>query len=452
MKKNLFVLPALLLAVFFTGCSKTPDDILKSKVPESADSLLLLDGNALSKTPLCLENKKDIAEFLKEGKLPENVLECRLLVFSSFKEQWVAALFQSEKGQAKLIFESVLTEIKEEKNIHASVKDLKESTVNGRRQITWFTDNGQKVLMTPLDDNLMLISVGKADPDFFRAKKTNPLFRQIKTKETILSAVSKVNLPSDGALKEQADGVFQMFPALRKLESISLNIPFSQKITVYLSGVFSDEVAAGEILGSINMGIGSVAKQNPEFDKMLTRKVEKNTLQISFPLDGLVDQVKKASEDAKRRGKHIQSISNLKQIGVALTIYASDNSEKFPDDLNALVKGKYLTDFKCFVSPLDQVRKLSADGTVGPSNTSYAYVGKGLSKLAASEIPAAFEKPDLIKNNRCAVLYADGHVSTVKVNGRTCTEIAKELTANLKNADKEIAIVLANAAQADLEK
>lgn len=71
-----------------------------------------------------------------------------------------------------------------------------------------------------------------------------------------------------------------------------------------------------------------------------------------------------------------------------------------------------------------------------------------------SRLPAAFEKPSVIgEDGVCAVLYFDGHVGTVKVRGRTCREIARELTSMAPEGDAGIkAKIVANAGAVDQEK
>ena len=122
-----------------------------------------------------------------------------------------------------------------------------------------------------------------------------------------------------------------------------------------------------------------------------------------------------------------------------------------PDELNDLVKGECLTDPKVFISPFDSRRKASGDKVIRPANTSYAYVGKGLSEKAYAGLPLAFEKPDVVVNNAgmCSVLYVGGRVLNLKVTGRTCKAIAEELTAKLAKTNAgEVAVILANAAAA----
>ena len=108
-----------------------------------------------------------------------------------------------------------------------------------------------------------------------------------------------------------------------------------------------------------------------------------------------------------------------------------------------------------FISPFDSRREASKDKVIRPANTSYAYVGKGLSEKADPGLPLAFEKPDVVGRNagNCNVLHVGGHVLTLKVKGRTCKAIAEELTAKqAKPHAAEVAVILANAAALDREK
>ena len=163
--------------------------------------------------------------------------------------------------------------------------------------------------------------------------------------------------------------------------------------------------------------------------------------------------------EARQRRPFIQSASNLKQIGLACKTYAIDFKGNFPDDFTTLVKKEYLTDTTTYIAPLDSRRKASKDKAILPANTSYVYVGKGLSENDNADLPLAFEKPDVVSElggdlkGRCNVLYIGGFVSNVKVKGQTCKAIAQELTAGAASSDaKQVAIILANAEAADEAK
>ncbi|MBQ7696170.1 MAG: hypothetical protein IJT50_13735 [Lentisphaeria bacterium] len=292
MKRKLFALAAVLLAVFIAGCGKTPDQELTEKVPASANGLCLIDGNSIVLTKLYKDHQADILKELKEASLPEDIFQCRVLIFGSTKEEWGGALLQSAGGQVRKIYDKLLAESKKDK----SCKDLKETTEGSQSKVTC-TVEGKKVLAILYHDNLLLIAIGKDDPAFFSAKTANPLVKEIALKETLVSAAIKVELPPAGRNKE-VDSAVQMVPALKKLQSVAVNVPFSEdKPEMDFRAVFQDDAGANEMLAAINMGLGLLTQSD---DKdvakkvgMIDRKAEKNTVRISFPIAELVKEAEK---------------------------------------------------------------------------------------------------------------------------------------------------------------
>ena len=136
----------------------------------------------------------------------------------------------------------------------------------------------------------------------------------------------------------------------------------------------------------------------------------------------------------------IDRCANLRQIGLAAKMYAGDHSEKFPPDLTSLVKEDYNNDPNTFLSPLDSIRTPMKNGTILRNNTSYAYVGKGLTENDDPQFPLAFEKADIVAANgdgTCAVLFLDGSVRIVKVKGKTNRAIAAGLVTRVKTGSME---------------
>ena len=302
MKKSLLFLPAVLLALFISGCGDA-DKELKSKVPESANVLCLIDGNNAIRTKLYNDHKKDILKELKDASLPEDIFQCRVLIFGSTKEAWGGVLIQSREKQVRTVFDRMVSESAKKKD---QFKNFKETTVNGKR-IATATVEGKKMAAVQYHENLMLIAVEKTDPDFFEAKNPNPLFKDIILKDMIVSSAVKVEIPQQGQGKKSADQVMQMIPALQKLTAISVNIPFSETDPVMdFRMFFKDDKAAGEMLATVNMGLGfamQAGEEFAEFTQKLKRNTDKNILTISFRLKDAEEFGKKVQEAQKKKAQ-----------------------------------------------------------------------------------------------------------------------------------------------------
>ena len=307
MKKLLFALPAILLAVFISGCSKNPDDELAEKIPATATSLCFIDGNALVQTKLYKDHQKEILKELQEASLPEDIFQCRILLFVSPKDEWGGALLQSKQGQVKKIFDFLLSKAKEDKDMQ-----LKETKEKDEIRVTT-TIEDKPVIAILYHENLMLVSVGKTDPALFKAESVNPLFKQITLKNMLLSAAEKVEFPQQGEFKEVVDTALQLVPALKKLQFATINVPFEpgKPINLDFRGVCQDETGANELLAAVNMGLGLLTQtQDPDALKlvnMINRKAEKNVVVISIPIEEAVKWI----EESEKQKQQSQSKDGL---------------------------------------------------------------------------------------------------------------------------------------------
>ena len=116
-----------------------------------------------------------------------------------------------------------------------------------------------------------------------------------------------------------------------------------------------------------------------------------------------------------KKAKQEQAMSNLKQIGLGIKSYANMMRWEgwYPTDLNALIKTKKLTDTATYISPFDETSKKLTSGELTENNTSYVYLGNGLSESSAADAIVAFELsyiPEKKENVRIPVLFVDGHV------------------------------------------
>ncbi len=107
---------------------------------------------------------------------------------------------------------------------------------------------------------------------------------------------------------------------------------------------------------------------------------------------------------ARERARRTSCMNNLKQISIALHLYATDNMERFPKTLQELVDGGYLDNLEIFKCP--------SAPTGAPDNADsgdYAYK-TGLTESADSDTAIACDKPENHKGQGGNILYVGGHV------------------------------------------
>ncbi|MCD6377614.1 MAG: hypothetical protein J7L99_02045, partial [Planctomycetes bacterium] len=140
------------------------------------------------------------------------------------------------------------------------------------------------------------------------------------------------------------------------------------------------------------------------------------TLLISTAYSGTaVSIMLPAMFEARINTRRVASMINLKSIGVGLAVYATENNDDYPPDLNRLVKEKII-DAEMLMSPTSG-RKVHFDSKSNPIPPfDYVYLGAG---LKTTDIPRpsrfilAYEKPEINRFRGTNVLYADGHVEWV---------------------------------------
>ena len=107
---------------------------------------------------------------------------------------------------------------------------------------------------------------------------------------------------------------------------------------------------------------------------------------------------------ARERARRTSCLNNLKQISIALHLYATDNMEKFPKTLQDLVDGGYLDSLEIF-------KCQSSSGSVPANADSGDYVYKaGLTESADSGTPIACDKAENHKGQGGNVLFVGGQV------------------------------------------
>ncbi|MBU8902093.1 MAG: DUF1559 domain-containing protein, partial [Victivallales bacterium] len=157
---------------------------------------------------------------------------------------------------------------------------------------------------------------------------------------------------------------------------------------------------------------------------------------------------------SRTKARQIACTSKLKQIGLALKMYAMDHKDKYPAGnnsvgLNKLIKENYLTDLSIYVCPNSKtVKSLSKD--LKEANSSYIYIG-GFTEGDGADIPVAFDKFSR-KRKIINILFQDGHVKGMPSRFKNCKElinylathnrfkpeILKKLQEKAKQIDKEL--------------
>ncbi len=114
---------------------------------------------------------------------------------------------------------------------------------------------------------------------------------------------------------------------------------------------------------------------------------------------------------AKSRAQTIMCQNNLKQLGLAVRIYASDNHSKFPDDWRQLTN--MIGAPQVLLCPGDRRHSVATDwNTLGPANISYPYLGKGGDDLQTNRVL-------VVCPIHGSVLIADGSVVLQMARQRT---------------------------------
>jgi len=143
--------------------------------------------------------------------------------------------------------------------------------------------------------------------------------------------------------------------------------------------------------------LNSVVKYEEELIKVTDKLGIKNTKEL-----------RKLGDDVNKKYSSQKVCSSLlKEYGLSFIMFAMDNKEKLPDNLEMLLPEAY-------------AQKKLACSNVTSAHKHFFYVGKGItrskdSKIKASQ-PVIIEHPLNHKKKKILVSYMDGHVASIPLN------------------------------------
>jgi len=209
--------------------------------------------------------------------------------------------------------------------------------------------------------------------------------------------------------------IWQTVSAMAQKEGVEMNVsmlPSQRTITKHMFGTLSASALTDE--GILCVSHGSLPFAVPSIGA--GGNAATTAVMISIMLPSLAR--------ARELSKRAVSAANLRGVGVACMMYASNHDGMLPPDLNTLVKEGMLTP-QALISPNDD--------SGGPS---YQYVAGGLKHDDLdSRAAIAYEGRGLNRGEGGNVLFADGHVEFLKMPeyGRVISETNKRLRREKEN-------------------
>jgi prepilin-type processing-associated H-X9-DG protein len=216
--------------------------------------------------------------------------------------------------------------------------------------------------------------------------------------------------------------------------SLSLQAPPEGGVVLTIQSQSADDAKALRevivkglaVLGSLE----EVKKQLPQWpavQAMITPTVQGDTLRLSLSHTQIAELAKTvlmpALQQARGRSVTVVVINNLKQIGLAMLMYANDNQDKLPPHLLDCLK--YLGSHKPLLPPNSSAqlpadfKQLSREAQIEwlNRNSDLVYLRAG-AMLKSIKDPGqailAYERVPVDENPSVGVLFADGHVEIMK--------------------------------------
>jgi len=120
-----------------------------------------------------------------------------------------------------------------------------------------------------------------------------------------------------------------------------------------------------------------VAKLTAELAPLESLRLENERLRrqlVAPAANTLTPEEAQALADARGRALSVQCVNNMKQLGLAVRIWANDNNDAFPPDVLSMTNE--MGSPKILVCPADTGRNAAADwSSYTPANCSYEYLG-----------------------------------------------------------------------------
>ncbi len=167
-----------------------------------------------------------------------------------------------------------------------------------------------------------------------------------------------------------------------------------------------------------------------------------NELQTAIPLAIYSGMLLPSLNNARGKAQTVGCTSNLRQIGIGLVMYQMDHDGKFPAEpgiagLKKLFAGEYLMDLPVYVCPAADEKS----GTVlSDMSCSYLYLGN---VPAEPGVPLVLEKPGH-HDDKCNVLFADGHVETLAIGTDDPVEVVEYLAERGDLKSETVKLLLGN--------